>query len=195
MEDKNPDEAKRKNIIDMAFGFSAMTRAFETKSTEKIVKKLNEILPQIASLKNDKEFENLHDDFCKWFHANIKTAERKKSGIIIKESGPASYGQGGKVLDVTLKVYFYYCHMPELKTADQIVKWINAAVDTNMIKYLKKVAGEVSPLIEVTAVEDVDAKTYADLQKLVRKDIKDNFQNSVLPVQWDDIMWRCLNRS
>ena len=45
----------------------------------------------------------------------------------------------------------------------------------------------------IPKLEDVDEKTYADLQKLVRKDIKDRFQNSILPVQWDDIIWRKLN--
>jgi hypothetical protein len=187
-------EAKRRNIVDMAFGFSAMTRVFEKRSTEKITNKLNEILPHITSVNNYMGFKNLHDDFCRWFQDNIKTAVRKKNGIVIKKSGPASYGQGGKVLDVALKVYVYYCHLPDVRTANQIVKWLNAAVDTKMMDHLKEAASLETSLMEATSVEDVDAKIYADLQSLVRKDIKDNFQGLILPVQWDDIMWRQLNK-
>ncbi|MGQ9545976.1 MAG: hypothetical protein ACUVTR_02265 [Dehalococcoidia bacterium] len=190
----NAEQAKLINIVDMAFGFSAMTRVFEKGSTEKIINKLNEILSQITSVNNYMGFKNLHDDFCRWFQDNIKTAERKKNGVVIKKSGSASYGQGGKVLDVALKVYVYYCHLPDVKTANQIVKWLNAAVDTKMMNHLKEVAGLEASLIEATSIEDVDAKTYANLQRLVRKDIKDNFQSSILPVQWDDIMWRQLNK-
>lgn len=190
----NAEQAKVKNIIDMAFGFSSMTRVFEKESTEKIVNRLNETLSKIAFLENDKEFENLHVGFCQWFKDNIKTAKHNKSGFVIKKSEPASYGQGGKVLDVALKVYVYYCHLPDVKIADKIVNWLNAAVDTRMMKHLKKIAGSEASLIEATSIEDVDAKTYTNLQKLVRKDIKDNFQNSILPVQWDDIIWRQLNK-
>lgn len=190
----NAEQAKLINIVDMAFGFSAMTMVFEKGSTEKIINKLNEILSQITSTNNYMGFKKLHDDFCHWFQDNIKTAERKRNGVVIKKSGYASYGQGGKVLDVTLKVYVYYCHLPDIKTADQIVKWLNAAVDTKMMNYLKKAAGSEASLIEATSVEDVGAQMYAYLQRLVRKDIEDNFQNSILPVQWDDIMWRRLNK-
>lgn len=51
MKNMNSDEAKHKNIIDMAFGFSAMTRVFERRSTAKIVNRLDETLSQIAVAK------------------------------------------------------------------------------------------------------------------------------------------------
>jgi hypothetical protein len=188
------EQAKLMNVVDMAFGFSAMSRVFEKGSTRKITNKLNELLSQIASVNNYIEFKNLHDDFCRWFQDNIKTTERKKNGVVIKKSGAASYGQGGKVLDVALKVYVYYCHLPDVRTANQMVNWLNAAVDTKMMNHLKEAAGLEASLVEATSVEDVDAKIYADLQRLVRKDIKNNFQSSILPVQWDDIMWRQLNK-
>jgi len=52
----NSDNAKRKNIIDMAFAFSAMTRVFEKKSTEKIVSRLDLTLSQITSLRNGRDY-------------------------------------------------------------------------------------------------------------------------------------------
>ncbi len=116
----NAEQAKLKNIIDAAFSFSAMTRVFKKESTEKIVNKLNETLAQITSLKDDKEFADLHDGFCRWFAQNVKTAERTKRDGTKKPSAPTSYGQGAKVLDVALKVYVYYCHLPDVKTAERI---------------------------------------------------------------------------
>jgi DNA primase len=186
------EQAKLKNIIEMAFGFSAMTRVFEKESTEKIVKRLNETLSQITSSKNDNEFESLHAGFCRWFKDNIKTAERKKNGVVIKKSGHASYGQGGKVLDVALKVYVYYCHLPNPETAERITKWLHAAIDTNMMKHLK--ALPEGKAVSAKAVEQVDEDTYTKLKALVRKDIERNFPTTILPVQWDDIKWRCLNK-
>ncbi|MDD5083173.1 MAG: hypothetical protein PHU08_07375 [Dehalococcoidales bacterium] len=191
----NAEQAKIQNVIDMAFGFSAMTRVFEKQSTEKIINKLNEVLSQIAYLKNKREFTDFHDDFCRWFEQNIKTAKREKKNGRINSSGPASYGQGAKVLDVALKVYVYYCHLPDPETAERTTRWLNAAIDTKMMGYLKKYPEAVS--IKATAIADVDEKTYAVLQKLVRKDIQDNkhkFLSGTLLVQWDDIMWRYLNK-
>ncbi len=194
MKDMNPDEAKRQNIVNMSFGFGAMTRLFKQGEREKIISELGVRLPKIASSKDDKEFRKQHDDFCCWFKDNIKTAERKskRDGLVIKKSNRASYGQGAKVLDVALKIFVYYCQLPDLKTAKQTMGWLNAAIDTKMMKYLKKMPDSESSSIEATSIEDVDEETYAELQKLVHKDIKQqNFR--ILPVQWDDIMWRRLN--
>lgn len=182
MNNREAEEAKTKNIIDMAFGFSAMTRVFEKKSTEKIVNKLESTLSQITSLQNDRAFQNLHDDFCQWFTQNVKTA---------KKSSPASYGQGAKVLDVALKVYVYYCCLPDPKTAEQTAKWLHAAIDTKMLKHLKK----YDKGIPDSEAKVVDKDTYGTLQKLVWIDIHRRFSGLILPVQWDDIIWRRLNKN
>ncbi len=116
--------------------------------------------------------------------------------MVIKKSTCASYGQGAKVLDVALKIYVYYCQLPDPKTTKRTMGWLNAAIDTKMMKHLKELSGSEASSIEATAIEDVDEKTYADLQKLVYQDIQHNkrkFSSGTLPVQWDDIMWRELN--
>ena len=193
MKDMNSDEAKRKNIIDMAFAFSAMARVFEESSDDKIKNELKSILPKIASLQSEQDFQKYHDCFCRWFVGNIKTARRKMKNGKIKPSGAASYGQGAKVFDVALKVFVYYCHLPDSGTANRTIKWLNAAIDTKMMNHLKKMRGRYVSLFCATSVEDVDAKTYRKLQELVREDIEHSFQSLILPVQWDDIMWRKLN--
>lgn len=187
------ERVKRENIIDMAWGFSAMTRVFKKKTTNKIVSKLALTLSQIALIKDNTEFRNLHDDFCRWFVDNIRTAERKKDGVVIKESTHASYGQGAKVLDVALKVYVYYCHLPDPETAKRITQWLNSAIDTKMMAYLKGLAEGKE--VSATSIEQVkDEDTYTKLQALVHKDIERNFPIGTLAVQWDDIKWRELNK-
>jgi hypothetical protein len=170
-----------------------MTRVFEKGSDDKIKHEFHQIIPQIASSENEEDFKILHDSFCQWFGENIKTAERKKDGIVIKESSSASYGQGAKVLNVALKVYVYYCYLPDHEAAIRTTKWLQAAIDTKMLKYLKENWGYFS----ASSIEDVDKETYFALQKLVMKDIiknKDKFPRGTCPVEWEDIMWRELNK-
>jgi len=189
----NAEQTKVRNIVDVAFSSAAMTRVFEKGSDDKIKRKFHQIIPQIASSKNEKDFKRLHDRFCRWFMKNIKTAERKKGRKVIKESISASYGQGAKVLNVALTVYVYYCYLPDRETAKRTTKWLHAAIDTKMLKHLKENWGGFS----ANSIEHVDEETYFELQKLVRKDIikkKDEFPKGICPVEWEDIMWRKLNK-
>lgn len=197
MNDMNPgkaNKAKIENIIDMAVRFSAMMRVFEDGSADKIKDRLESILPEIASAGSERDFRDRHHSFCQWFAQNVKTAERKKRGSIVKGSVFASYGQGAKVLDIVLKVFVYYCQLPDPETANRTRKWLNAAIDTKMLGYLRKRQDTASP-VRATTIEKIDVRTYATLQGLVRRDIShSSFPVSILPVQWGDIMWRRLNR-
>jgi len=40
----------------------------------------------------------------------------------------------------------------------------------------------------------IDKEDYDLLQKVIRQDIKDSFDDNILPVQYDDIMGRRLDR-
>jgi len=194
MNNREAKEVKTKNIVDMAIGFTAMTRVFEKRSVSKIKDKLESVLPEICYATSEDNFRSRHHNFCQWFAQNIKTAEHKKGELIIKNSTSASYGQGAKVLDVVLKVFVHYCCLPSPEAAEKIQKWLNAAVDTNMMKHLKSMPNAEASSITATSIEDVTEKTYHRLQELVREDIEHNFQSPILPVEWDDIMWRRLNR-
>jgi RNA-binding protein YlmH len=51
--------------------------------------------------------------------------------------------------------------------------------------------------IKSEKLEDIDRKKYEQLQSLVAKEIKevvDHFDAEIYPVQYDDIMFRRLNR-
>ena len=192
MNNREAKEVKTKNIIDMAIGFTAMTRVFEKQSVSKIRDKLESVLPEICYATSEDNFRSRHHNFCQWFAQNVKTAERKKGELIIKNSTSASYGQGAKVLDVVLKVFVHYCRLPSPEAAEKIQKWLNAAVDTKMMGYLKGLSR--GDAVNATSIEQVNENTYMILQKLVWRDINKTFAGSILPVEWDDIMWRRLNR-
>ncbi len=192
MNNREAKEVKTKNIVDMAVGFTAMTRVFEKRSMSKIKDKLESILPEICCATSEDDFRSRHHNFCQWFAQNIKTAERKKGELIIKNSTSASYGQGAKVLDVVLHVFVHYCHLPDPETAERIIQWLNSAIDTKMMGYLKRLSG--GDAVNATSIEQVNENTYMILQRLVWRDINKTFAGSILPVEWDDIMWRRLNR-
>ena len=187
------EQAKLKNIIEMAVSFSAMGRVFEKGSTEKIKAKLENCIKDLLNLNAEEEYHKKHKEFCKWFTRNIKTAERKKEGRTIKRSQYASWGQAAKVIDIVLKVCIYYCNLPSAEVSSKVVLWLNGAIDTPILGDLKK--RHSSPIIsQISTIEDIDKIAYEELQKIIRTDIEELFNGEIFPVQYDDIKWRELNR-
>ena len=82
--------------------------------------------------------------------------------------------------------------LPNSYTAERILPFLNTGIDTPILNHLKKsFPGE---LVRARTVEQIDEITYEKLQKLIRLDIEMNFNNEILPTQYDDIMWYRLNR-
>ena len=181
-------EAKKKNIIDMALGFTAMTRVFQKESAGLIKESLAETCTKLESINSKADFAALHDHICQWFTQTIKLA---------KSGASASYGHGAKVLDITLKVYVYYCRMPDQAKADYLSPFLNGAVDTPILRHLLNTVNtpygrSLSP--HQWNIKMVSKNIYDTLQKLIRTDIEHSFAGKIRPVQYDDIMWRRLNR-
>jgi hypothetical protein len=176
----------------MAISFTGMTRVFEIGSKQKIAERLENTLGLLAEVDSKDKFEKIHSGFCDWFKENIKTAKRVRGNKIIKKSRSASYGQAGKVFNIVLKVYVYYCHYPNDNAAAKLLPLLHAGIDTLMMRDLKK----RYPLENIIAetIEAVDELEYAVLQRLVNQHIEDEFENLITPVQWDDIMWYRVNR-
>jgi hypothetical protein len=189
---KLAEDVKKSNIIDMALMFSAMIRLFAKGSKERIAQKLWDLNSELPAINTADDYENFHKEFCHWFCREIHTAEKTLKNGKTKPSQPASYGQAAKVLDVAFKVYVYYCSQPSSDVAARIGAFLHGAMDTAMMKYLTQKFPETP--VRSTTVEQVDEKTYAVLKGLVARDIKERFHDEILPVQWDDIVWRGLNR-
>ena len=181
-------EAKKKNIIDMALGFTAMTRVFQKDSDKPIKDQLFLTCRDLEKIDSEDKYKKLHESFCEWFTQTIKLA---------KNGEAASYGHGAKVLDLTLKVYVYYCKMPDLAKADYLAPLLNGAIDTPILRHLLKTVKlpdgkSLSP--HLWNLKMISKDTYDTFQQLIRSDIADSFEGEIWPVQYDDIMWRRLNR-
>jgi hypothetical protein len=189
------DEASNiriKNVIDMAITFTAMGRVFERGSKNEIAKELGSSFGKLAAVDGKGDFEKVHSEFCEWFIKNVSTAERVLKNKKIKRSQSASYGHAAKVFDIAVKVYAYYCHLPDCESAPKLLPVLHGAVDIPIMKNLKKRYPKEN--INASTIEAVDKSEYVALQKLVSKHIEDEFENLILPVQYDDIMWNRLSR-
>lgn len=186
-------KARLHNIIDMGLTFSGMIRLFKKGSKKKLQRQILIQAGNVFKAKSQKQFLTIHSNFCDWGTKEIALAERKRRGRIIKESSPASYGQIAKTFDITMKVAVYYSHLPNYEKSQELSKWLNAGVDTKMMAMLKK---RYPKAIEPwpTTIEQVDKSTYVTIQGVVHKFIKEEHNNAILPVQFDDIYWKELNR-
>ncbi len=64
---KDPEKVKSDNVIDMAVTFTAMVRVFESGSKEKIVSMLKKSFTSLDSIKTEKNYRDLHKQFCSNF--------------------------------------------------------------------------------------------------------------------------------
>jgi len=188
-----PQSIRLENIIDMGLGFSAMIRLFDKGSNRRLHKQILIEAQKIFIAESEEDFKTIHLRFCKWGVQQIILAEKRKNGQVIKKSGPASFGQVAKTLDVVLKVAVYYCHLPDCEKSQQISEWLNAAVDTKMMGMLKSYYP--SDIVSwPKTIEQVDDPAYKSIQAIVRKFILERHKGGITPVQFDDIYWRKLNR-
>ncbi|SPF39927.1 conserved hypothetical protein [Syntrophobacter sp. SbD1] len=174
----------------MALGFTAMIRIFSEGSKSKIETQLEEFFSKLAEIGTRYDYEVCHRSFCLWFTREIWTAEKTLKNDKLQKSQPSSYGQAAKVLDIAIKVYVYYCAQPAAEIAERIVPFLNGAVDTAIMKSLKK-SKYATAKIRATTIKEVDETLYKAIQALVHTESR---ALKMHPVQYDDMMWRALNR-
>jgi hypothetical protein len=175
-------QAKKKNVVDMAVGFTKMPRLFAKGDTALIKEHLVELLDGLDKTGSYGDLMKMHDDFYRWCLEKITPAKGAKR---------PSYGQMAKVFDVVLKVYVYYCKLPNPTKAEQLIPMLNTGIDTEIYKHLLKIVGQSTSRANL---KRIDKELYHKLQELIRVDILKSFNNNIFPVQYDDIMWRRLNR-
>ena len=181
------EEVRLRNIVTMGLGFSAMTRLYESASKDEFHRRILGVVKELFQAKSREEYVQIHSTFCEKEIGRIKLA---------KKGTAASYGQIAKTLDVVMKVAVYYAQLPDCRKAQELTKWLNAAVDTRMMAYLNKYLNEKHPQKSKLpkTVEKVKKKEHTYIQDVVRDFIKEKHQNKIYPAQFDDIYWRWLNR-
>ena len=173
------EEAKLKNIVESATAYAAMARVFERGSMEKIKPKVEEFLSKLKEVSTEVEYHKCHEEFCRWFTRTIRRS---------KNQGSASWGQAAKILDVGMKFCVYYCRLPSERVAERVLPWLNSAIDTPLLKDLKR----IYDFSGASTLADIDREKYEELQKIIKVDMKR--YGDILPVEYDDIRWRELNR-
>lgn len=185
-------KAKTKMIIDMAIDFAAMTRVLEKGSNTRIFQKLEQVFAELDHVASQEHYEQLHANFCGWFTQNIRTAEKKLKNGRVKPIGPSSYGHAAKILDITAKVFVYYCGLPAPDKARALVPMLHGAIDNQILDHLKQrfpAAG-----IKAASIAEMDRREYELLQSLVQREIKESFESEICRAQYDDILFLRLNR-
>lgn len=180
---KAAEEARYKCILDAGIIFSAMLRNYHPGSKETLLEKLYGTAEAIFSVKSQDDFDTIHSAFCSWGARTIRNTN----------GNMASYGQMAKTLNVVLKVAVYYSHLPNCEASEKLLKFLHAAVDTKMMRMLKKEyphAFEKWPI----SIAQVNKKEYNQIRCLVDKFIKEKHGGKITPVQFDDIYWLELNR-
>ena len=173
------------NIIDVGLTASAMIRLFKKGSKDTIREQIYQDVERVFEAKSRDDFDKMHSNFCDWGVKNISLAKKNKC---------ASYGQIAKTLNVVLKVAIYYSHLPDCDKSRELSKWLHAAVDTKMMKELKKNYPNDIPW--PATIEQVDKEeTYRGIQQIVWKFIEEKHEAAITtPVEFEEIYWRKLNR-
>lgn len=154
---------KTRNIIEMAYGFSAMGRVFERGAQRQILQRFEALMDEI----NAENVLSLHEEFISWFQNTIKTARDKRS----------SYGQAAKVADIMLKVCVSYCRLPTPEEAERIVPKLYGAVDNLVLDHCMRRTG----------LGDLTRELYLEVQARL------NAESAGMPLcEYDDILWRKL---
>jgi len=182
------EQAKKRNIIDMAVGFAGIMPLFQEGSADLIKEKLTETFEGLERIGLDEEFNKMHTAFCQWFIKTIKLAKTEE---------PSSYGHAAKVLDCALKVYVYYCKMPSPGKVELLTPRLNGVIDTPILRHLftrlQDMYGKPSPPHYLWTIKMINEADYDLLQKALCQEIRDSFDDRIFPVQYDDIMGQRLN--
>jgi hypothetical protein len=180
------EDSRKQNIIGLSLGFTAMLRLFERGSADRIALMLNSVLVDLSE--SPDAFEAIHQRFCTSFMKAIRLNRHLRKG-----GRRPSYGQAAKVLDVALKACVYYSHLPDARTAERLCPKLRLAIDTPFLEYLRRTFPQAD--IQARTIADIDRRSYFKLQGLAVNNAKTIFGSEILPVQYDDIMWRKLNRT
>jgi hypothetical protein len=180
---ESAEKTNEENIIRMAIGHTAMMPLFEEHSVDLILEKLTYLISCLDQISTDQEFTQMHGGFCRWF---VRAVKLRRSGE------RPSYGQAAKVLDLALKVYVFYCKMPNRAKAESLIPRLNGVINTPMLRHLFKrlaiVYGRPFPPHYLWTINMIDEENYLLLQKLIRQVIRDSFESRIWPVQHDDVM-------
>ena len=161
-----------RNIIEMAWQFTGMTRVFEKGAGFRICRLLEKMLGEMGGDASGLR----HETYCQWIQKSVKT----------RTGTEPSYGQAAKVIDIAMKVLVGYCQLPNSLNRPAITPQLRGAIDTPILEYLKD-KYEVAK--RIYSLSQIDKKIYIELQSLLAKEAE---AADCLPIEYDDWLWRSL---
>ena len=187
--DRYMNQSTLKNKIEMAFDFTAMQRIFVKDQKGVILGGLEKSYKELFDCNSKDKFERIHTSFCEWFIATIKWWRRKGK----KQKCATSWGQAAKVWDIVLKVIVYYCGFPNEEISKKLLPWLHCPIDNALLSKLrKKTSDKPQNLYEISS-EDIYRQLLSRIDELI-KEINNYYMIKMLPVQFDDLSFRILNR-
>ncbi len=72
----------------------------------------------------------------------------------------------------------------------ELSKWLHAAVDNRMMTKLLREQYPLDMKPWPCIIEEIDRQKYEEIQKIVKKFIREVNKDSIIPVQFDDYYWR-----
>ena len=185
------DKIRMENIIDMAVLFSGMIRVLKKGSKDRIVEKIKDSINEFFNLSGKKDYIKKHENLC------MKIIEDKKIKTA-KGDDSLSWGQSAKIVDITMKVIFYYCKLPSEEYALKILPWLNGPIDSKILRYIKHQIKEghlkkyeniyYEKIAEIQSLKDIDKQKYRLLQKIFL-DCKERGNENMSLIEYEEIIW------
>ena len=182
--DLRAEKARTTAILHMAFDFASMARTFKKGTKDKFLRRVRAMLPRLAHVESEDEFDTLHAEVCRWGCRSFRPSHAGRPR--------ASYGQVAKTLNVVLKVVVYYCGLTR-PTPGEAPVTLASPCHRQLHDEVPPAAvqGRVPPGIQ--AIADVDRRSYTVLINLAARDAVENLGGKLHPVQWEDIVWSEVN--
>jgi len=125
---------------------------------------------KLKEINTKKEFDAFHKKWMSEFIDKIKTNKRL-------EGRKCSDGQAQKAINVFLKLFIDWAHLPDEKTAKRILPFLHVPLDKILMKYIKSeytdfYKREIKPLQKDNysfSLSKVDEKTYNKWQNFFRE--------------------------
>lgn len=124
-------ESTEKTLLMMAYNPSC-ARIFSEEANKKIKRRILSIINHLSEISTQNEFDMIHKDVLDRIVQDVRNYR------VRNQSGRISYGQAQKGLNVFLKVYVDWAHLPSIEISNAIVKFLHCPLDSIVMKTIRK---------------------------------------------------------
>ncbi|MFH1560043.1 MAG: hypothetical protein ABID84_01340 [Chloroflexota bacterium] len=165
---KRESEFVSKGIAMMTFNPS-IGRVMEKGTVRKFEELAWEEVQKLVRVKSLGEFDEFHDDFV----------SKVMEAIATNKGAKVSYGEAQKPINVFLKVYVGWAHLPDSTTADRLRPFLHVPLDSVMMKNFRKdfpipynqfVLTTIDAIRRKANIEELSDRVFLSLNMILIKD-------------------------